>query len=152
METVESLEYKFLKAVQTDMQQQMIQRRLNASGKTSASLKIVKVNTSQQVLRGSDTVYYLIHGRRPGKFPPIQPIRKWVQIKIRPTDISVNSLAFLIARKIARRGTDIYLGKRKGIDMVSILTKRNKQFKVELIKLERQLIMSKINNKVKLKK
>jgi hypothetical protein len=47
-------------------------------------------------------------GRKPGKRPPMQPILEWVETKVRPTDISAKSLAFLIARKIGKEGTLLY--------------------------------------------
>ena len=44
-------------------------------------------------------------GRRPGKFPPIGPIELWVRRKLGvPADRS-RAVAFLVARKIARKGT-----------------------------------------------
>jgi hypothetical protein len=45
-------------------------------------------------------------GRRPGRFPPIRPIQLWVIRKgIAPVGQS-KAVAFLIARAIARRGTE----------------------------------------------
>lgn len=50
--------------------------------------------------------YWMERGRKPSaKFPPIDAIRKWIEAKgILADGISLNSLAFLIARKIAREG------------------------------------------------
>ena len=51
------------------------------------------------------------YGRKPGKFPPIEKIKEWIKVKPilpRPTDGKLpteNQLAFLIARKIATKGT-----------------------------------------------
>ena len=48
-------------------------------------------------------------GRKPGKMPPTEPIQEWLQFRgINPPDISQESLAFLIARKIGREGTQVY--------------------------------------------
>lgn len=44
-------------------------------------------------------------GRKPGKFPPIAPIELWVRRKLQVSDSEARSVAFLVARKIARRGT-----------------------------------------------
>lgn len=49
-------------------------------------------------------------GRKPG---PVSKegqdnIREWVRTKINPTDISVNSLAYLITRKITESGSLLY--------------------------------------------
>lgn len=57
---------------------------------------------------GPDYSQQLETGRRPGKFPPSAVIEKWIYDKgIASTiegNISVSSLAFLIARKIAKQG------------------------------------------------
>lgn len=54
---------------------------------------------------------YVEYGRKPGKFPPVDKIREWIRIKpVLPTADSKgrlpseNTLAFLIARKIATKG------------------------------------------------
>lgn len=56
---------------------------------------------------------YVENGRRPGKFPPIDKIREWIQIKniiprMGPDNKipSTDQLAFLISRKIAREGIE----------------------------------------------
>lgn len=56
---------------------------------------------------------YIEYGRRPGKFPPIDDILNWITVKpimARENDLgkvpSERSLAFLIARKIAREGIE----------------------------------------------
>lgn len=45
-------------------------------------------------------------GRRPGKRPPIEAIRLWVVRKLGVSPAQARSVAFLVARKIGRRGTD----------------------------------------------
>ena len=57
-----------------------------------------------------DYWYYVDQGRKPGKFPPYtndrEGILHWVLTKIpKQPDIKDTSLAFLIARKIAKKGT-----------------------------------------------
>lgn len=50
-----------------------------------------------------------LSGRRAGKMPPIKAIEDWIKAKgIKPLEdkLSTSSLAFLIARKIAEKGTD----------------------------------------------
>lgn len=67
---------------------------------------------------------YLVKGRRPGKQPPPDQMLKFVQghpdmlesAKRQFKNITEKGLAFIIGRKIAKRGTDIYTGKRQGID------------------------------------
>ena len=56
---------------------------------------------------------YVENGRGPGKFPPMDKIREWIEIK--PVQIqpgmngrtpSIDQLTFLISRKIANEGTE----------------------------------------------
>lgn len=63
------------------------------------------------VIDVADYWRYVEYGRRPGKFPPVDKIREWIRVKPvlpRPDKNgklpSENTLAFLIARKIARKG------------------------------------------------
>lgn len=45
-------------------------------------------------------------GRNPGRFPPPGPIQLWVQRKLGISGKEVRSVAYLVARKIARHGTE----------------------------------------------
>lgn len=74
------------------------------SGEFESGLEIV-YNTNSATLSG----YLYLAGRIAGKQPPIDAIEKWlVQKGIKPIDdkMKISSLAFLIARKIAREGTN----------------------------------------------
>tara|TARA_R110002167_G_scaffold81296_2_gene222669 strand:+ start:4291 stop:4758 length:468 start_codon:yes stop_codon:yes gene_type:complete len=94
---------------------------MRASGDFEKSLE-VKQNKLSAELWGNHYIEQLVNGREPGKFPPIAAIEKWIGDKgISAFDISVSSLAFLIARKIAREGTEIF--KKGGTDLVdSVIT------------------------------
>lgn len=78
---------------------------------------------------GQDYTEFLTDGRKPGKFPPIAIIRQWILDKgIKPIgdNITISSLAFLIARKIAREGTEYF--KQGGTDLISgVITPRRIQ-------------------------
>lgn len=91
---------------------------VNASGRLAESITYV-VNGSKLSILGNDYIYYLEHGRRAGKRPPKDVIRKWIDDKgIVPRDnISKDSLAFLIARKMGQEGSTIY--RAGGSDLVS---------------------------------
>ena len=58
---------------------------------------------------GAKQAYWMENGRKPGGFPPIKSVREWIKFKgIVANGISENSLAYLIARRIANEG---YKGK-----------------------------------------
>ena len=94
---------------------------MKASGEWERQLEYFVKYTEKLVLveyLGLDYTEYLTKGRTPGGFPPINAIRKWIDDKgITPKDkISKDSLAFLIARKIAREGTNYF--KQGGTDLI----------------------------------
>lgn len=79
----------------------------NASGKLAKSIRY-EVDKGILTVTGLDYSYYVEKGRKPGKFPPKQPILDWIEAKGIVADISKESLAFLIQRKIAKEGTTAY--------------------------------------------
>ena len=87
---------------------------------------------------------YLIYGRGPGGFPPPESMTMWVEKnpdvleRARQVykNISAQSLGYLIGRKIAREGTDIYQGKRKGIDLLGVMEENMPELLQELMKNE----------------
>lgn len=86
-----------------------------ASGKLLASLQKVVVCNDNEVtvwLVSEDYLKYINEGTEP-HFPPIEPIRQWIEDKmIEPYPDkngklpTVKGLAFLIARKISQDGTE----------------------------------------------
>ena len=80
---------------------------MRASGKFAESLE-VKVQGLTAQLWGEDYSQQLETGRKSGKFPPINAIEQWIKDKGIANriegQISISSLAFLIARKIAKSG------------------------------------------------
>ena len=89
-----------------------------SSGKSASSIRKDVEETSGQLF-GDGYFYQQRHGRKPGKFPPIDDMLNWIRAKgITPRDdkTTERQLAFLFARKIAREGTDIFQGKRPELD------------------------------------
>ena len=88
-----------------------------ASGQWEESLE-VEVHRLNATILGEHYTEQLVNGREPGKFPPIAAIRQWIIDK--PIHfvgkISISSLAFLIARKIAREGTQYF--QQGGTDLI----------------------------------
>jgi len=76
---------------------------VKASGKWAESIRIEELPNGFTLVADN-----YINGRGPGKAPPSEAIEKWIVqkgIASRLSDeISVSSLAYLIARKIAREG------------------------------------------------
>jgi hypothetical protein len=80
------------------------EKGMRASGNFESSLEIKEKENGVE-LWGESYTEQLEKGRTPGKFPPFDAIRKWILNKnIDYENISLNSLAFLIARKISREG------------------------------------------------
>ena len=80
----------------------------NASGKrtTGEFEKGLKIDYSPN--KGVLSGYAYLAGRKAGKMPPVQAIENWVINKgIKPIEANMktSTLAFLIARKIAKEGT-----------------------------------------------
>ena len=80
---------------------------MRASGNWADALEVQQSGTNVKLL-GLKYSEQLEYGRRAGKAPPRKVIEKWIVDKglagrIRG-NISISSLAFLIARKIAREG------------------------------------------------
>lgn len=77
----------------------------------------------------ADYLKYLVTGRGPGKFPPPTKMLDWVQANPDVLErakqtykyLTEEGLAFLIGRKISREGTDIFQGKKQGIDLLGVL-------------------------------
>jgi hypothetical protein len=96
---------------------------MRASGEWADTLesKVEKKGESLFVAQiwAQDYTEQLVDGRKPGSFPNISAIEKWIVDKgLTPleNDITISSLAFLIARKIAREGTEYF--KQGGTDLI----------------------------------
>lgn len=100
-----SLEFEKLKA---DLIIAYDAKGMRASGKFAESLEVIIVNENKAQLWGEDYSQQLETGRRAGRFPPISAIEQWIRDKGIANriqgEISISSLAFLIARKIHREG------------------------------------------------
>lgn len=90
---------------------------MRASGEW-ANTATVEATSTRGIIFAKDYTEQLVNGRAPGNFPPISMIEKWIYDKRIPlVDITISSLAFLIARKIARVGTEHYIN--RPTDLVS---------------------------------
>jgi hypothetical protein len=136
MSTRDAIE-KLLEGIRKDINKDQAVKGIRASGKSAESQEIYMSPAAGRLV-GDASFHEQVKGRRPGAFPPIADIRAWIDTKgIDPQDISKDSLAFLIARKIARRGTDIYLGKRPGLDLDLIIQRRREEFEGDITDIKR---------------
>lgn len=104
---------------------------LNDTGGASAALSSKVVGNKLQI-EGLLRTVVLASGRKPGKFPPIQPIRDWVRRKLNVEESEIDGVAFVIARKIAREGTDIFTGRAKGLQIEMLISEINKELEEEV--------------------
>lgn len=115
---------EFLEEVKTDLISQQNALGIRASGASANSLQVR--NPSKPVLVGKDYWAFLFRdqGRKPGRFPNLDNIKDWIEDKGLTIENSLNQTAFLIGRKIAQQGTDIFSGKAQGIDFKKIVNQR----------------------------
>lgn len=95
-------------------------------------------------LFGPHYAQYLFHGRGPGKQPPPDAMTQFVEDNPDMLErakqvfkyITSQQLGFLIGRKIGREGTDIYSGKKPGIDLLGVMEQNMPALLQELAKNE----------------
>lgn len=108
-----------------------IEADATAKGQKIPTTHRIEVDGTGGRLYTAHHLKYLLkdHGRGPGKFPPpdamlaaVQANPDWLaRAKQVFKYITEQQLAFLIGRKIARDGTDIYQGKKPGIDLLGVM-------------------------------
>ena len=91
-------------------------------------------------LYAADYAKYLIYGRPPGKQPPVEAMLKFVEANPQILQaaqltfpyLTEGGLAFMIGRKIGRDGSDIWQGKKEGIDILGVMDRAKPMFLQEL--------------------
>lgn len=108
-ETLNRFGERIVDAIVKDIQTKQVTKygAVNASGNLAKSIRY-EVSNGVLKVYANDYIYYLVYGRQPGKFPPRDAIIQWIKDKPIRSDIPINSLAFLIQRKISKQGTLIY--------------------------------------------
>jgi len=125
MTTPEILDEEF-ESLKADLIQRHRDLGMKASGLWESELAIeIESNDGRTTARLSGLKYteQLVFGRKPGKFPPIKAIEQWIIDKgiTLENNIKASSLAFLIARKIAKEGTKYF--RDGGTDLIeSVIT------------------------------
>lgn len=101
-----------------DLKAKHIELGMKASGNWINTIE-PEVKGLKGIVYGAPYTEQLVNGRAPGKFPPVEMIRRWVVdkgIAVIQESAAISSLAFLIARKIAREGTNYF--KQGGTDLI----------------------------------
>lgn len=91
---------------------------MRATGDWAKELEAVSV-AGRGVIMGLPYTEQLVQGRAPGKMPPIDPLQKWVETKLKVGPDKSRGVAFAVARKIGREGTSWY--QQGGSDLVELL-------------------------------
>lgn len=92
---------------------------MNASGEWKRSLE-VRTEVNKGEIWGRQYTEQLVYGRKPGKRPPIAPIESWVNQKLGYSGTQARGIAFAIATKIAKEGTDYF--QEGGTDLLEVLS------------------------------
>jgi len=135
------LTIKHLRNLETAIIKEINDKGLNSSGETASSFEIINGNE----LTANESFYYLVNGRGPGKFPPPPNIQAWVRQKLNLPDEEVNSVSFLIGRKISQRGTNIYNDKSLGVDLDSLINEMTEALTDELPEIAAKEALNVIN-------
>lgn len=90
---------------------------MNATGKWIQSLEAVGLD-GKGYIRGQHYTFQLVNGRAGGTRPPIAPLQQWVQAKFGIGGSEGLGIAFAVAKKIEREGTDYY---PEGTDLLEVL-------------------------------
>lgn len=128
-------------------------KRLTASGQSEHFREDVK--DAGGTLYGSKYFYLLWNkknrqGRKPGKMPPVEAIIQWLkdkktfQIDVDRTK-GLRSLAFAIALKIKKKGTDIYLNKRPALNVDEKIQSLKEDLIKNLLEAAKQPIVDEVN-------
>jgi hypothetical protein len=124
------------------------QKGIRASGRSADSLHPIVEETYGKLL-GAHYFAYQRVGRKPGSMPPVDAIIQW--LKDKKTFLvsddrgpGITGLAWAIAKKIAKKGTDIFLRKREGLSIEDRILEARKEFAMNLLHIEREKLTEKL--------
>lgn len=88
---------------------ELVQQGHNNTGTLIESVKVDVIEVFEGAIIECSTLdygTYVNDGRRPGKFPPVDALRKWVRQRgLASKEKEVNSIAYVIGRAIAKEGS-----------------------------------------------
>jgi len=109
---------QYFEAVIKDLRGDQSAKGMVASGKSAESLTYTTDSTGGK-LSGSNYFYWQIVGRRPGTFMPPDDMLQWIKDKgITPREpkMKLETLSYIFNLKLKEKGTDIFMGKKKGLE------------------------------------
>ena len=120
---------------------------VNASGKLAKSIRYEATPNNLKVY-ALNYFYYVENGRKGGKRPPRSVIRQWIIDKgIKPQGkISIDSLAFLIQRKIGKSGTTAFQQGTKLLEDVAPKERTDRVRQQIALTMQNQLIRTAFSN------
>lgn len=142
MEEIQNLIVTTLNSLADDIRQNMADANENATGRTQASFEVKTDKDSiSLVAKAGDRapISTLEIGRGAGKQPPIEAIEEWVTAKFRFTGKEATGLAWAVAKKIEKVGTDRHYNNE---DIYTTATK-------ETAKMLKEDLGKKITEKIK---
>lgn len=93
---------------------------MNASGQWIESLE-ARANNGNGEIWGMDYTYWLANGRKPGTMPPVSALIPWVSAKLGKGGREGISIAWAVAKKIQKEGTEYY---PEGTDLLDVLSSK----------------------------
>lgn len=115
-----------------------------ASGRSAKSLKEVTDPTGGKLF-GKGYWLFQKTGRGPGKASPVDAIEQWIKDKGLTSDKgTVRDFAFAISRKHAKEGSDIYRGRRPGINVQDELLEARKELMKDVGQIKKNELLEKL--------
>lgn len=150
---IESLKDFFLKATDS-----FIQDAASKGQKIPIQSLHFAVDANGGEMYGAHYIQYLIVGRGPGKQPPPEAMTKFVRdtpdllaaMENRFPGITAAQAGYLIGRKIGRFGTDIYQGKKPGVDLLGSMEKHMPQLLKDLGEDAVREVVTELRNAIKI--
>jgi hypothetical protein len=142
MEEIQNLIVTTLNSLADDIRQNMVDAKENATGRTQASFEVKTDKDSiSLVAKAGDRapISTLEIGRGAGKQPPIDALEEWISAKFGFTGKEATSMAWAVAKKIEKVGTDRYSDNE---DIYTTATK-------EIAKILKEDLGKKITEKIK---
>lgn len=140
MERIEAIAI-FLKDVKQAYIKDQQEKNIRASGRSAQSIR-EEATIAAGRLFGSSYFHFQRVGRRPGNFPPIESIKQWL------IDKNLDLNPFAVARKIAKKGTDIFMKRRPGLSIEDRILEPRKALARNIATISRGKIIADLKKKL----